>query len=203
MIRKWMLCYWINYVIIVFNAILFSSAFISISYLNITPCVISFVICMVPMAFSLVSWSAIRKLDANHVYLDSVFVKKAVVSFFTIIVILAWSWWGGGLAVLGGSIVASWSGWLIFWMVGKKDLSCLFPEQKKKLVVPHTRGHEMINSFEINPTTGLPMMGAVDSKGNFYGAPAHEPKIYSDSSSSSRPDNIYDYFSSGNDHYKN
>lgn len=203
MIRKWMLCYWINYVVIFFNAILFSGNFISISYLNIMPCVISFTLCMVPMVFSLVSWSAIRKLDANHVYLDNVFMKKMVVSFFTIVAILAWSWWGGGLAVLGGSIVASWSGWFIFWMVGKKDLSCLFPEQKKKFVVPNTRGHEMINSFDINPTTGLPMVGAVDSKGNFYGAPAHEPKIYSDLSSSSRSDNIYSYFSSGDDHYRN
>ncbi|WP_158784341.1 hypothetical protein [Pantoea sp. BAV 3049] len=203
MIRKWMLCYWINYVVIILNAILFLSTFISISYLNITPSVISFVICMVPMVFSLVSWSAIRKLDANHVYLDSLFMKKSAASLFTIIVILAWSWWGGGLAVLVGSIVASWAGLFIFWLVGKKDFSCLFPEQKNNVVVPRTRGHEMITSFEINPTTGLPMMGAVDSKGNAYGAPAHEPKIYSDSSSSSRPDNIYDYFSSGNDHYRN
>ena len=202
MIRKWMLCYWINYVVIILNAVLFFNVFISIGYLNITPCVISFALCMVPMVFSLVSWSAIRELDANHVYLDNLFMKKSAVSFFTIIVILAWSWWGGGVSVLGGSIVASWSGWLIFWMVGKKDLSCLFPEQKKNVLEPRTRDHEMINSIEINPTTGLPMMGAVDSKGNFYGAPAHEPKIYSDSSSSSRPDNIYDYFSSGNGHYR-
>lgn len=203
MIRKWMLFYWINYVVILFNAILYSITFISISYLNVMPSVISFIISMVPMFFSLVSWPAIRKLDANHVYLDNVFMKKMVVSLFTIVVILAWSWWGGGLALLGGSIVASWSGWFMFWIVGKKDLSCLFPEQKKNFVVPCNRGHEMINSFDINPTTGLPMMGAVDSKGNPYGAPAHEPKIYSDSSSSSRPENIYDYFSSGNDHYRN
>nr|WP_202034084.1 hypothetical protein [Klebsiella pneumoniae] len=87
-----------------------------------------------------------------------------VVSLFTIVVILAWSWWGGGLALLG-SIVASWSGWFMFWIVGKKTYLVFFLS-KKNFVVPCNRGHEMINSFEINPTTGLPMMGAVDSKGN-------------------------------------
>lgn len=133
MIRKWMLFYWINYVVILFNAILYSITFISISYLNVMPSVISFIISMVPMFFSLVSWPAIRKLDANHVYLDNVFMKKMVVSLFTIVVILAWSWWGGGLALLGGSIVASWSGWFMFWIVGKKTYLVFFLSKKRIL----------------------------------------------------------------------
>ncbi|HDS4948382.1 TPA: hypothetical protein QHX34_002715 [Klebsiella aerogenes] len=198
--NKWMIYLLLNYIFIVLHLILLGVCISPMDSLFAVLFLFVSVMTLLPAFFSLIMMSALKEVDVDSTALHNILLRKIKLSLPFVLLVLLWSWWISGWGVLVGGGIASWGGSLIFWSTQRKELNSLLPESKK---APLRRSECLNSELEINPTTGLPMMGAVDSKGNFYGAPAHVPKIYSDSSQSSRQDNMYDYFSSGNDHYRN
>ncbi|MGR7043403.1 hypothetical protein ACU63Y_20735 [Klebsiella aerogenes] len=129
MIRQWMFLYWVNHFIIAANAIYFSYCFMPIDSWFVMPCLIVSVMCMVPMFFSFTCWSALRVNNDYDLYLLNIFFKKVIVSTPFILLIFAWAWWGGGMAILVGSVIASWLGNIVFWVVDQDALSAVLPER--------------------------------------------------------------------------
>lgn len=124
----WKCFFWINHAVIAVNAVLFSCFLIPNNSWYIMPCLIVTTMCMAPMFYSLILWSAIKDKNIGCLYLLRLFFRKTIVSLPLILLILAWAWWGGGMAIFGGGIVASWLGNIIFWMSKRHDLSAVLPE---------------------------------------------------------------------------
>lgn len=124
----WKVFFWINHVFIALNAVVFSCFLMPISSWYIMPCLIVTALCMAPIFYSLMLWLAIKDRDIGHLYLFRLFFRKAVMSLPLILLIIAWSWWSGGMAIFGGGIVASWLGNIIFWTFKRHDLLAVLPE---------------------------------------------------------------------------
>ena len=128
MIRQWMFFYWANHVAIVANAVCFSCYFMPIDSWFIMPCLIVGALCMVPVFFSFILWPSIKNKGICHLFLRQLFFKKISASLSVTLLGFAWAWWGGGMAILGGSVVASILGNIVFWMVKRHELSAVLPD---------------------------------------------------------------------------
>lgn len=128
MIRQWMFFYWANQVAIVTNTIFFSYYFMPINSWFIMPCIIVGALCMAPVFFAFTLWSPIKNQGICHLFLRRLFFKKISMSLSVTLVGFAWAWWGGGMAILGGSVVASILGNIVFWMVKRHELSAVLPD---------------------------------------------------------------------------
>ena len=123
-----MFFYWVNHFVIAANAIYLSYCFMSFDSWFVMPCLIVSVMCMVPMFFSFIYWPALKVVSDNNLYLCKVFQKKVIASIPFVLLIFVWAWWGGGMAILVGSVVASWFGNILFWVVGQDAMSVVLPK---------------------------------------------------------------------------
>ena len=163
MIKKWQWMYWINHFIVAANAFVFIYACSAVDTWYVMPCVIVTILSLAPVFISYLYWPVIKRVDVSAQYFNDLFVKKVSVSLPLILIIQTWSWWGGGAAILGGSIIASWLGNAVFWFVGAKDLNCVLPAVSN-IGAEYGRAQIADNVFhQINSASDLPMTAGANN----------------------------------------
>lgn len=180
----WKFFFWGNHAVIAVNTFLFSCFLIPIDSWYIMPCLIVTAICMAPIFYSLILWSVIKGKNIGHLYLCRLFFRKTIMSLPLVLLIFAWSWWGGGMAILVGGIVASWLGNIIFWTSKRHDLSAVLPEMvvsrqplRYQLTGATAGGHEpvlsaMVGSMQDCGNNTVGMTNAADIHSTPYMASA-------------------------------
>ncbi|ELY5940675.1 hypothetical protein SNN83_003803 [Cronobacter malonaticus] len=191
--KKWKFLYWLNHIAVITNALLY--LYNTLGVCDALNFIVATILSIAPVFISCLYWPVIFRVDVSSQYFNNLFTRKVSRSLPLILLIQAWSWWGGGVAILGGSIIASWLGNAVFWFVGAKDLNCVLPEVSNRGQVNRRVKINSGVSRKINPATGLPMVGAVDVKGNYYGVPARASGVYPEKNTS---DHYSDYYRRSN-----
>lgn len=169
MMHKWKILFWLHWSLVVLNAVALMWFLIPVNSWFVMPCIIVTAMSVAPIFFSVVLWKELSGNEITQKYLNTLMLTKSLFSVSVMLLFYAWFWWSMNVnALLLGSVMTSWLGNAVFWFVRNKDLAVILPECTSKGLYSSGRCR-MLN--DTNPTTGLPMYGGTDAKGNFYGAP--------------------------------